>query len=389
MKLSSTATILAVLGGLCMPAAAGEVDLGRTLYFGIGPEAPTGSIAGVASRTLSCAGCHGRDAGGGTEGAQGIPPVDGETLRGLGYDAAGLALALSSGRAPGGRELALAMPRYALGGGQAAALWSFLSAAAAEDAAGVRADAVTFLIPASAAHMPAADSLQASLSAAFAQIGRVFGRRILVRAVPVEDTTALPEGFAALGLAADDAPARAAALRAGLPIIAPRGDKDPAGLPRDTVFIQAGEAAVRAALRERASGAGHRPMEDAVVVLDAQALAQLATNPQAAGERTVILSARLADAHPAEIRRLLAAKARVEVMRPAGDLNALPQVAEVTAAVVQAGLTASGRGLTRRRFLSGLRGTSVSVPFWPALDYRQVPIHGTTQVRSSPLAPEE
>ncbi len=360
---------------------------GRAIYFGAARQALAGTVAGVAARALPCANCHGRDGGGGAEGAQRIPPIDRESLAGRGYDQDAFAAALSHGRAPGGRALALAMPRYAVTPDQAQALWRFLSVASAEDASGVSTDAVIFLIPASGAHMKAAASLEAALAAAFAETGRLFGRCIVVRMAPVLDGAPLPPGFAALGLALDDAPAREATLRAGLPVIAPRGDATSIDLPADTVFIQAGEDAVHAGLRSRDAEAAAGADGGGLVVPDAAALRRLAESAGDMGDRRIVLSARLAEADPDAVARLRRAGARITAFRPAGDPTAWPQVSAVITALVRTGLLAAGRPLTRRSFLAGLRTASVAVPPWPPLDYRQVPVRGTTQIESTEISP--
>ncbi|MGB3314549.1 MAG: hypothetical protein WBB85_09060 [Albidovulum sp.] len=71
----------------------------------------SGSVSLPATR-FSCAGCHGADGAGRTEGGTVFPPIRWSTLNLSGYDDQALIRALTEGLAPDGRALSRSMPRF-------------------------------------------------------------------------------------------------------------------------------------------------------------------------------------------------------------------------------------------------------------------------------------
>lgn len=157
----------------------------------------------------ACAGCHGRDAGGGAEGSLRAPALT--RLAARGYDGAqALARVLVDGVAPGGRRLSPGMPRTSALAGQEAALLAGIAAAARADAIGVSDDAIMLHAPADGPDDAFPARLRAALAARLGETG-VFGRRIELREGEGEAlvTLGLPEtifGAQAKALAAQGRP---------------------------------------------------------------------------------------------------------------------------------------------------------------------------------------
>lgn len=104
-------TLLAVLA-LPLSTQAQNVERGRDLFEaapGHGIQVMVGQRM-MPARGISCAGCHGRDAGGGAE-VQSGPPIDWAGLQAKGYSDDGFAHVLMQGITPEGRMLGGAMPR--------------------------------------------------------------------------------------------------------------------------------------------------------------------------------------------------------------------------------------------------------------------------------------
>lgn len=154
---------------------------GRAIYEkGAGLAAHLGGPTGplVPAGRFSCAGCHGIDAAGGSEGR--IPAIGWARLTQAmparaAYDPAGFLRALRDGVDPSGRVLAAGMPRFVAGEAEAQALIAHLVALDAADVRGVGPAAVTLRLPAQdPARAAALDAI-----ATFNAEGGSFGRRLV------------------------------------------------------------------------------------------------------------------------------------------------------------------------------------------------------------------
>lgn len=179
---------------------------------------------GVSGRQ-ACAGCHGRDGQGGSEGTLRAPAVTWEGLtREQGYDPASLGVALAKGIAADGRRLS-GMPRYVLTEREVAKLAGYLGRLPQDDEGGVSADRITV----AALSLGADDQWPALFAAAMERHSRdrpIFSRNVLV--VPIEAKIGAslpgPEIFIAVGLPAAYPSAISDALAAsGIPNVLPRG----------------------------------------------------------------------------------------------------------------------------------------------------------------------
>ncbi|WP_434041738.1 MULTISPECIES: cytochrome c/ABC transporter substrate-binding protein [Sorangium] len=146
------------------------------------------SGAALHGEAAACAGCHGRSGDGTAEGGVAAPPLTPERLfsadrPGGPHTEATLAAALRDGRAPGGRELHLVMPRYQLDDAHLADLVAYLRCLGRDADPGVSPEALRLgaALPLTgrfaAAGAAARDVLAASFDEVNAQ-GGVFRRRL-------------------------------------------------------------------------------------------------------------------------------------------------------------------------------------------------------------------
>lgn len=179
-------------------------ERGRALYRS-GDATVRARVGGgeIASTAAPCGSCHGADGRGRREGGVTAPSL--RTLRRpvvrsdgterTPYDDAALRAALSLGVAPGGRELAAVMPRYALSRSDADAIVAWLDRLVDAPEPGVTVDTLrvgTFL-PSTGPTAAASDAIRATLEAWFAEIntqGGLYGRAlVLVVGEAPEDPT--------------------------------------------------------------------------------------------------------------------------------------------------------------------------------------------------------
>lgn len=176
---SRIARWLAVLALAAVPALAQD---GAALFNGgEGLQARLGRADGpvLPQGQFSCAGCHGADGRGGTEGGnQPPPPIDWESLSAPtpqrpAYDAAGFARLLTQGVTPSGRVISARMPRFQGPPEAIDALSAHLRRLAAAERQGLTAHGI-------AVALPAEPGLRAAAIAAIARFnaeGGAFGRR--------------------------------------------------------------------------------------------------------------------------------------------------------------------------------------------------------------------
>ena len=329
------------------------------------------------ARGLSCAGCHGGDAGGGAEAAGG-PAIDWAALsrpapgRGA-YDRAAFARALAGGERPGGAPLAGAMPRFAFARpDDAAALAAYLEIIAAEQRMGI-AGAEVFLRPSPV------EGFSRAFAARVAELAPngVFGRRIrLAAAGPV---------FATLGTLAPGSEAPAPDLFPLAPLL---GDEDPARTRGAFAPVSAQVAALRAEAPGAAilgpgevlarlglPPAGAATMEAEVIALGAPALRAAFTRPGPVFGLADDLSA----APPPPGRCVTLADPR-----PGAGPEAPPPLlryARAAAEVLLAALERCGPDCTRARLTRSFEADRIAPGDWPALDYRAEPLTGTRATR--------
>ncbi len=125
---------------------------------------------------FACAGCHGADAKGRTEGGTVFPSVRWSDLTASGaYDTKNFSRAVTEGVAPDGRILAQSMPRFRLGPGVLAALVDHLKTLDGNDRAGITATQIHVAESGNAA----LDSGFAAAIGIFNAQGGAFGRQIV------------------------------------------------------------------------------------------------------------------------------------------------------------------------------------------------------------------
>ncbi len=110
--------------GLVLLATPADAETpGAALFLrGDGAEVAIGGTVRMPATRFSCAGCHGADGAGRTEGGTVFPPIQWSALEGAGYNAQTLIRALTDGLAPDGRTLSRSMPRFVAEEGVLAAL---------------------------------------------------------------------------------------------------------------------------------------------------------------------------------------------------------------------------------------------------------------------------
>lgn len=138
-----------------------------------GPRLPQGQF--------SCAGCHGADGRGGTEGGgQPAPPIDWTSLATAtpqrpAYDEAGFSRLLTQGMTPSGRVISARMPRFQGSPQAIAALTAHLRGLDSRERQGLSADGIAVVLPGDSV---ARDAALGAL-AAFNAEGGAFGRQVV------------------------------------------------------------------------------------------------------------------------------------------------------------------------------------------------------------------
>src|SRR5512146_1088132 len=154
------------------PDSAAEVEIGRRIYQeGLLPSGVQlkgmrhGSSSAVSGAAAACANCHRRSGMGSVEGDIQVPPITGNALFAYGgqvianmdprsgkawnqkhdpYTDKTLADAVRAGFNNSGREMSVAMPRYALGEPEMRALTAYLKELSKQWSPGVTADTIRF-----------------------------------------------------------------------------------------------------------------------------------------------------------------------------------------------------------------------------------------------------
>lgn len=395
-------------------------DLGQAIYFGRAPGLPAGRIGGVEQHSITCAGCHGRDASGGGEGRSRIPAVHGGALGSAtterpAYDATSFRRVMIEGRDSGGRYLSIAMPRFALTSAQADALWLYLQGIRGRERTGVSSAHVRIGIPASSVDDAAARHMLDALWARWKERGRptIHGRQVEFVMVPFDALASLAAAtagdlpFVLVAPVLDQDGKVLAILReAGLPVLAPRGLLSVADLPAEIVSVRAGNKEVVETLLGLANATTPIIADAALIGEQASRLAVLPPQAQLppdahrvvllVGEpglrtfvythrhviagRTAVLPMTLVEAHPDLVGELLAAGAGVVAARPAGDLSDTAAYSSLLAQLLDKVLIESGRDLTRTGFLEALRKTRLRSRIWPEIDFQRHPRTGTAEV---------
>jgi hypothetical protein len=208
--------LLALIAGLAGGSARAD-DAGRPLY------------------QARCAGCHGADARGGTEGGVAVPAIDWPTLSRPrvidpprpAYDAGGFARAVTMGMDPAGRGLALPMARYAFSTAELASLEAYLAiiGTAADSEPGVTPSEILVgaVLPLRGPAAATGRRLQAAIETKFAAAGPIYGRtlRLVVEDAGTDPGAAvarLTRGNRVLALVGTLLPANAAI---DLPVVGP------------------------------------------------------------------------------------------------------------------------------------------------------------------------
>ncbi len=170
---------------------------GRPVQARVGP----GNGALVRSAQFACAGCHGPDARGRSEGGLAAPAIDWHRLtkpwghsgedgrRRAAYDEEKFHLAVTAGKDASGNELDSAMPRYELTRAQSASLFEMLRRTDRMAVPGVTDDAVLIGYPALADGSAALAALRAELDRANKE-GGAYGRELRPVAVRKGDPAA-------------------------------------------------------------------------------------------------------------------------------------------------------------------------------------------------------
>lgn len=179
MTMRCVLTVLFLLGGT--PADADKALPGAETYRnGAGLVAHLGSLEGPAlpPGRLTCAGCHGVDGGGGTEGrapAVRWPVLAAPTDDRPAYDAQALARLLAQGVTPSGRQIGAVMPRYDVPPDRLAALVAHLQALGQAETQGIGPTTIAVTLP----DAPAERAAALASIAAFNAEGGAYGRNVM------------------------------------------------------------------------------------------------------------------------------------------------------------------------------------------------------------------
>lgn len=327
-----------------------------------------------------CAGCHGRDAGGGAEGRWRAPALT--RLEARGYDGPqALARALAEGVAPGGRLLATAMPRAQAAALEATALFSALPALAARDRTGVEAETITLHTPPAAPGDPFPRAFAAALDRRLG--GAAFGRRVETRDVA-------EAAFATIGLAetASGAQARRLAREGGLNIF-PRAALFGDERPEDVVSLGPTLSALaRAAERSPGCEGGVEIWAGGTMAAEIAARLKLAsaTAPGVATCRLALASSRSGPPTALLARRAFPHEPLAHDPLAAAGLDG-DAFADFAAARVAAALIAAGPRPGRVAFMKALRAGDALAPDAPArgVDLRFPRLSGQSVVTFAPL----
>ena len=387
--------------------------LGAQIFAGAPAELADPGALRMVTR-LPCKSCHGADGSGGQEGR--APPIDGPTLTRPtadrpAYDADTFASALNTGTGAGGQALSRLMPRYALTGPEARALFDHLSALPRLQRLGVTPDQIMIGVPAFADGNDARylDDLRRAMEE---RLGGTFvhGRQVDFLTLSPQTPPETAPVLAALALPKDWLPAFAAH---DLPVLFPfgqlEGPEDP-GLVRG--FLPSAQD-VRRSLAERLMAEADGPVAvlppgpEAEALLRSLTLAGVATvgtEDQAAAKDLVVLTAgalkgALRAAPDARLwldRKVIAAAGALPPQRRimaytdlgalVGHQDASPfQIhARIAGTILAEVLLEAGRDLTRAGLMQAF-GRAYLAEF--GLDYRAAPLTGGGALRFDVLGP--
>lgn len=220
------------------PAVSGEA--GREIFLGQGAQPAKARLGEgrfpVPIKHAACAGCHGRDAQGYTEGGASAPAINASallraTLIRKGYDLASFARVLSHGVDPSGRQLSSAMPRFELARAETESLLQYLSFVEQEQRTGINVSSLRLGVPVPGSTLELARHIIARFEDRWRQIGGgpIHGRNlklVAVRCDPADehlDHCLMATGVTALVFSPADPEGklRAAAARLGMPFLLP------------------------------------------------------------------------------------------------------------------------------------------------------------------------
>ncbi len=208
--------------------------LGHAIFTGALDSLSAAERAALPARQLGrfpCAGCHGRDGAGGTEGE--APPIRWPALAAPSvlrtrYDGPGFHAAVTTGRDPEGRTLTRLMPRYALDPAATAALRGYLAALPALDRRGVTPTALEFCVvirPEAAAPLRAYAARLATALTDLAGDAGLYGRhpKVIPLEGPPDQVLAAAEDrcLAVIGLVPDNRLPISAFSDLGVPVLFP------------------------------------------------------------------------------------------------------------------------------------------------------------------------
>lgn len=279
--------LVAAADGASARALSPAEQRGRSIYVtgtsaaGRPLQATIGGAA-VPASAVPCAGCHGRDGRGGTEGGLTAPPITwAELTKPYGhahwngrrhgpYTAPALVRTIREGVDPAGHRLDPAMPTYAFGDADQADLVAFLQALgdAGDPGVGEARVVVGTVLPETGPLAGAAASVRATLNAFFDEVNRqggVYGRRVDLRvtaALEVGDVLA----WVAPLIAGREAEAAAVAEREAMPVVGAFSLFPPSGAAARYLFaVTAGVGDQARALVDFLAGRRGRPLDLAIV----------------------------------------------------------------------------------------------------------------------------
>lgn len=391
----------------CLGSQVVADDLGRALFNGQ-PSAVADAGTDRRLRLLPCKSCHGRDGGGGGEGR--APAITGSALRQAtalrpAYDADLFAAALRDGTTPSGRTLNRLMPRFGLKDAEAAALFDYLDLLEREQRRG--RDATEIRLGLSTAVDRAfgpgwrrqfQDQLATALGA------RVYGRQVTI--VSVSATTSdTPDVFAVLLAPTDTLPNWA---DRGIPVLFPlgqlEGDEDAALVRSFLPTKQDVERAIAMRMAETVTGPVAVWPQNDDAMTTALALAGLDSVPPTGKLPDLLvtdgeIATALTRTEPERIWSV-ASRLGPETQLPrlipmvlALDMPGLltreakadpkAEYARLSALILAAVLKEAGRDITRAGLIDAFENAWLGDH---ALDYRKVPLSGTSAIEFLELA---